>query len=107
MDDLREIVEQDLRRVGPATFDLEQLATKREGVRRKRRVHAGIVGIVVVTALIGLLVTALRAGETSKPVTTPPARTNGWIVYTTSAVASRNRRASTWLVRARTRSGSS
>ena len=75
------IIEQDLRRVGHAAFDLEELTTKREGVRRKRRVQAGILGLVVVMALIGALAAALRAGETSEPVMTPPARTNGWIVY--------------------------
>jgi len=82
MDELREILEQDLRRVGPAPFDLEQLATKREGVRRARRLQAGVFGVVVVAALIGLLAAALRTSNSSEPVTTPSARTNGWIVYT-------------------------
>jgi Tol biopolymer transport system component len=82
MDDLLEILEQDLRRVGPAPFDLEQLATEREGVRRTRRLQAGIVGLVVVAALIGLLAAASRTSNSSEPVTTPSARTNGWIVYT-------------------------
>jgi hypothetical protein len=52
MNDYRNVLERDLARVGPAPFDFDDVARRRDRKRRNQRIAAGVVGIAVFVAAI-------------------------------------------------------
>ena len=67
MNDYRNVLERDLARVGPAPFDFDDVARRRDRKRRNQRITAGVVGIAVFVAAIWIVTSGgpLDRSETS------------------------------------------
>ena len=59
MTDYRNVLERDLARVGPAPFDFDDVARRRDRKRRNQRIAAGVVGIAVFVAAVWVVTTGL------------------------------------------------
>jgi Tol biopolymer transport system component len=85
MNDYRNVLERDLARVGPAPFDLDDVARRRDRKRRNQRIAAGVVGIAVFVAAVWIVTSGLSldrsetsvvpGGDVTGPAETGPAET--------------------------------
>jgi hypothetical protein len=85
MNDYRNVLERDLARVGPAPFDLDDVARRRDRKRRNQRIAAGVVGIAVFVAAVWIVTSlgsldrsqtsVVPGGEVTGPAETGPAET--------------------------------
>jgi hypothetical protein len=71
MSDYRMMLEHDLRRVGPATFGLEQLARRSKRKRRNQRVSTAIVALMLTAAAVGALIKAFDEAGQRRPAGEP------------------------------------
>ena len=70
MNDYRNVLERDLARVGPAPFDFDDVARRRDRKRRNQRIAAGVVGIAVFVAAVWI-VTSVGSLDRSEPSVVP------------------------------------
>ena len=85
MTDYRNVLERDLARVGPAPFDFDDVARRRDRKRRNQRIGAGVVGIAVFVAAVWIVTSVGSldrsetsvgpAGDVTGPTETRPAET--------------------------------
>ena len=85
MTDYRNVLERDLARVGPAPFDFDDVARRRDRKRRNQRITAGVVGIAVFVAAVWIVTSVgsldrsetsvVPGGDVTGPAETGPAET--------------------------------
>ena len=69
MNDYRNVLERDLARVGPAPFDFDDVARRRDRKRRNQRITAGVVGIAVFVAAVWIVTSGLSLDRSETSVT--------------------------------------
>jgi Tol biopolymer transport system component len=67
MNDYRNVLERDLARVGPAPFDFDDVARRRDRKRRNQRIAAGVVGIAVFVAAVWIVTSVGSFHNTRTP----------------------------------------